>query len=380
MRNTTEAIIDLAALRANLALVRELCPRSKVMAMVKANAYGHGFLQAAEALAGSDGFAVARLLEGVELREAGFENRILVTGTWLDAADLEMCSRLNIDVTLHDMETVKCAARVSGKHPLRIWLKLDSGMHRMGLQPEEFRAASEILTGLSGIREIIHMTHLSSADEPDSPANNEQVRVFLEAHKCNQNLPVSIANSAAIISRKELRTDWVRPGIMLYGDNQVPGLANHVPLQPVMSLRAKVIAVRTLPAGESVGYAGTWICPRPSRIATIGIGYGDGYPRHAATGTPVIVNGERARLVGRVSMDSITVDVTECNPVHVGDEAILWGRELLASEVAPHAKTITNELFTSIGQRVRRVYADNAATRQQAEQQALSTNGAILTR
>lgn len=354
MLNTARALVDLAALRQNLAVVRSLCPASRIMAMVKADAYGHGLLPVAQALAAADGLAVARLEEGLQLRRAGITQRLLLLGSLLDEDDLRLCSARQIDVTAHDPATVARIAAVAADAPLRVWLKLDSGMHRLGLEPEAFRAADRQLRDQPGILEIVHMMHFASSEDFDSPAAEHQLACFSACH-AGSHAAVSVANSAALIGRPESRGDWVRPGIMLYGGNPLAH-SHPQPLRAVMNLRARVLAVRDIPAGASVGYNGIWTSRRPSRIATIGIGYGDGYPRHAANGTPVWVAGTRAPLVGRVSMDSLGVDVTDCPPVTVGMEVELWGEHLPAAEVAGHAGTIDYELFTSLSSRVPREY------------------------
>lgn len=357
MHNTVQARIDLAALRHNLAQVRSLCPSSQVMAMVKADAYGHGLIPMAKALRDADGLAVARLGEALQLRRAGIGQRILLLGTLLDSDDLVLCAAQNIDVTAHDLDTVQRIVDNAQRAPLRVWLKLDSGMHRLGLAPAEFTQADQLLRAVPGIREVLHLTHMSSADDLADGATDTQLATFSAAHRTDGNSPTSIANSATIIARAGAGSAWVRPGIMLYGEN--PLAATHpVPLRPVMSLRSHVIAVRELPAGAAIGYNGTWTTARPSVIATLGIGYGDGYPRHARSGTPVWINDRCAPLVGRVSMDSIAVDVTDCERVTIGDEAQLWGPQLSASTVAKFADTISYELFTSITARVPRVYVD----------------------
>ncbi len=356
MLNSARAIIDLSALRHNVGTVRQLCPHSQIMAMVKADAYGHGMLPIARALHDVDGFAVARLQEALQLRGAGIGQRLLLLGTLLDRHDLRLCSEHGIDVTAHDTTTVRRIEAVVGDAPLRVWLKLDSGMHRLGLSPDEFGTARARLQGLMGVEELIFMMHFSSADEPGAAATRAQLDVFAQVRGDAQN-PVSVANSAALISLAQTRSEWVRPGIMLYGDN--PLAASHaVALRPVMTLRARVLAERALGVGESVGYGATWTCARPSRIATIGIGYGDGYPRHAQTGTPVWVAGTLAPLVGRVSMDSIAVDVTDCASIEIGSEVELWGAQLPVALVAQHARTISYDLLTGVGARVAREYVE----------------------
>ena len=360
MRTTATATIDLAALRANLAVVRALCPRSRIMAMVKANAYGHGLIPAARALADADGLAVARLQEALDLREAGITQRILLLGSVLDDGDLALCQALGIDVTAHDAASLAVIAGAARQRAVRVWLKLDSGMHRLGFEPTAFVEADRLLRGIPGVTELIHMTHFSSADDNNSQVMDRQLECFARCHRENPAAPVSLANSAALLSRPETHADWVRPGIMLYGGG--PPAARAAGVRPVMTLMANVLAVRSIDVGESVGYYGRWTSRRRSKIATVGIGYGDGYPRHAPSGTPVWINGQRAPLVGRVSMDSIGVDVTECGPVAVGDTVVLWGPQLPASEVAGPAGTIDYALFTAVSPHVTRVQSEVART------------------
>ena len=358
MHNTVHARIDLAALRHNLAQVRALCPSSQVMAMVKADAYGHGLVPVAKALRAADGLAVARLDEALQLRRAGIGQRILLLGTLLDRDDLALCSAQNIDVTAHDSDTVQRIVDNLQRAPLRVWLKLDSGMHRLGLDPEEFAQADRLLRAAPGLRELVHLTHMSSADDLAAGATDAQLAAFQAARQSGAASIASIANSATIIARAGAGSAWVRPGIMLYGQNPLEQ-SHPLPLRPVMTLNSHVLALHELPAGAAIGYNGTWTTARPSIIATVGIGYGDGYPRHARSGTPVWIGGRCAPLVGRVSMDSITVDVTDCGRVAVGDEAQLWGAELSASAVAKFADTISYELFTSVTGRVPRIYVDH---------------------
>lgn len=356
MRNTVTAEINLSALRDNLAVVRRLCPHSRLMAVVKADAYGHGLLPAAKALDGADGFAVARLQEALQLRDAGISRRILLLATLLDASDLAVCADRNIDVTAHDQQTVNSIVEHSRSVPLRVWLKLDSGMHRAGLDPGAFAAADRLLARCPAVSELIHMTHFSSADSKNATAMNLQLACFRQCHEAGSRASTSVANSAALLGRVETHTHWVRPGIMLYGSNPL-GVDHQVRLRPVMTLRSRVIAVRNINRGETVGYNARWTSERLSRIGTIGIGYGDGYPRHARNGTPVWINGQLVPLVGQVSMDSLTVDLTECSSANVGDAVVLWGEELAPSIVAECAGTISYELFTSVQGRVTRIYS-----------------------
>jgi alanine racemase len=234
-------------------------------------------------------------------------------------------------------------------------LKLDSGMHRNGLKPDAFVDADRVLSTHSGILELIHMTHFASASDTASGVTERQISCFLACRRATSKAKVSLANSAALITRPETHADWVRPGIVLYGENPL-GAHHHMPTRAAMTLRAHVIAIREIGSGESVGYNGRWTSAKPSRIGTVGIGYGDGYPRHARNGTPVWVRGDLAPLVGQVSMDSLTVDLTDCGHVAVGDEAMLWGPELPAATIAKHADTIPYELFASLTSRVSREY------------------------
>jgi alanine racemase len=355
MQNTASACIDLTALRHNLQVVRALCPHSQIMAMLKADAYGHGAVASARALAGADGLAVARLHEAMQLRDAGIRGRVLLLATLLDQADLALCSEHNIDVTAHDRHSVAAIAACAREQPLRVWLELDCGMHRLGLDAAAFAEADRLLSADRGVSELIHMTHFSSTRDMNSPVMTGQIGHFFGAHDLHPDLEVSAANSAVLIAKPALRTDWVRPGIMLYGENPLT-LPQPLALRAVMTLRANVIAVRDIAVGESVGYDGLWTSQRASRIATVGIGYADGYPRRAGNGTPVWINGQRAALVGRVSMDSISIDVTDCAEVAIGDEAVLWGPQLPVATIAECAGTVSYELFTRLGQRISREY------------------------
>ena len=355
MLNTASVQIDLNAMRENLAVVRSLCPDSRILAMVKADAYGHGIVPVAKALAAADGLAVAHLNEALLLRAAGITQRLLLLATLLDEAELARCSNQNIDVTAHDQASVAGIAAVAHRAPLRVWLKLDSGMHRIGLDPSAFVAADRLLCRHAGVSELLHMTHFANAADPDSTAMDSQLSCFRKCHQANPAAQVSLANSAALIARPETRADWVRPGIMLYGDNPVAA-RQPLPLRAAMTLRAHIVAIRNIAANESVGYYGRWTSARPSRIATVGIGYGDGYPRQAANGTPVWIDGQLAPVVGTISMDSIGVDVTDCQSAAVGGVVTLWGPELPAAMIAERASTISYQLFTALSQRVNREY------------------------
>jgi alanine racemase len=353
MANTARAHINLAALRKNLQLVRTLSPQSRIMAVVKANAYGHGLLVVAKALDTVDGFAVARLEEAQLLRQSGTTQRILLLGTNLSTADLTTCAELNIDIVVHNHNTLEAIQQLEGSRKLAVWVKMDTGMHRLGFSPSQFIPALEQLKLFSAVKEITLMSHFISSESSHRATTEKQLEIFQRETK-NQAFAVSLANSGAIFNHPDSHCDWVRPGIMLYGAS--PGGACSVDqLEPVMTLSSSILAIRSLDAGETVGYGGNWRSDKQTRIATIGIGYGDGYPRHAANGTPVKIGNSLVPLVGRVSMDLITVNLG-ITPANVGDSVTLWGEGLPATSVAKHAKTIAYDLFTGVTARVERIY------------------------
>ncbi len=359
MSLTPQATIDLNALRHNLQQARQHAPDSRVMAAVKADAYGHGLTQAAASLDQADGLATAHLEEAVRLREAGYPGRLLVMSARLDANGLDYCARHRIDIVVHTAETVDLLCHTPLPAPLAIWFKHDSGMHRLGLDDRGLQDAVQTLSAAGKLADSVYMTHFSGSDAPQLSRTRDQIERFERAIAPLPPAPRSLANSAAVIRGNPGNSDWIRPGIMLYGANPLhESIVDDYPvdLKPVMTLTAPVIAVRRIAAGESVGYNSRWTAARDSVIATIGIGYGDGYPRHAIDGTPVLIRGRRLPLAGIVSMDMLTVDITQQPDIEVGDTATLWGDGLPAEVIAERAGTITYELFTQVTARVRRVY------------------------
>lgn len=354
-----EAIINLAALRQNARRVRGLAPHSAVMAVIKANAYGHGLLPVADALQGEvEGFAVARFEEALTLRQHGVEQRILMLSARPQLDQLHQCADHNIDIVIHDADTARLIVGNPLSRPVRVWLKVDSGMHRLGVPAPELNQLYALLSRSEAIGEIVLMSHFASAELLDDSTTARQLAAFEQA--CNGiAAPVSLANSAAVIAHPDCHRDWVRPGIMLYGVNPL-GMGDDTPLDAVMTLRSTLLAVRSIAAGAGVGYNHQWTSPGPSRIGTVAIGYGDGYPRHACNGTPVLVNGRRCPLVGRVSMDTITVDLSDQPQAQAGDEVILWGEHLAVAEVAANADTIAYQLLTAVSARVAYRYVDSA--------------------
>jgi alanine racemase len=344
------ALIDLAALRHNVGMLRARAPQALIAAVVKANAYGHGLVAAARALP-ADAFAVARIEEGVALREAGITRRILLLEGVSDAAALLQARspQLLFDLVVHEPGQLALLA-AQGAAELTLWLKIDTGMNRLGFRPAEVPAVLERIGALNP-RGLHVMTHLACADEAGSPMTAAQLRTFDEA-TAGLSHPRSIAASAALLGGLPAG-DWVRPGLALYGVSPLPGrAAADFGLKAVMTLETCVIAVREVPRGQTVGYGATWRAARDSRIAIIAAGYADGLPRNLPGGTPVLIQGRRAGLAGRISMDMSAVDVSDLPPVPVGARAVLWGEGLPVEEIARHAGTIPYELLCAVSPRV----------------------------
>lgn len=357
MARPNRAALDLAALHHNLGHARHLAPRSRLMAVVKANAYGHGALAIARALEpGVDALAVASIEEAVTLREGGIEAPVLLLQGVFEAAELAIAAQLNFWVTVDGERQLRWLEQANLPRPLRCWLKLDTGMHRLGASPELARGYYQRLQASANADSgIVLCTHFASADDLESDQTRRQIETF---DRLCEALPGerSAANSPGLLAWPQAHYDWVRPGYMLYGNS--PFNADHpnaAALRPVMTLSSAIISIREVAVGDSVGYGATWTAQRRSRIATVTIGYGDGYPRLAANGTPVLIKGRRAPLAGRVSMDMITVDVTDLPEVRVGDRVVLWGKGLPVGEVARHAATIGYELTTRMPARTPRI-------------------------
>ena len=349
------ALISLDAIRQNVEKVREYAPNVKIMAVIKANGYGHGLLLMAQALNNVDGLAVARISEAVFLRKSGVTNKLLILGGFVSERELNKIVEYRLDVVIHSVQQVKILKKHLGETKISIWLKLNTGMNRLGLSPNEFSLAYQQLIALSHINpSILLMTHLSSADDMKSSVTQQQIAFFNKiVNKNNISGEKSIANSAGIIGWPGSVTNWVRPGLMLYGVSPfLNSSGEDLGLNPVMSLHSKIIAVKNIAAGESVGYSGAWVSKKLTRLGVVGIGYGDGYPRHAKNGTPVLVNNKRVPLVGRVSMDMITVDLSSQRNVKLGDIVTLWGNGLPVEEIAKYADTIPYTLLCGITQRV----------------------------
>ena len=354
MTPMVSATVDTDALRHNLQVIRRFAPQSRVMAVIKANAYGHGLVAVARALSTADAFAVARVDEGLILRRAGVLNRTLLLEGVFDAAQLEAAAEAGFDMVVHTAEQVDLLRTAPQNASFRIWLKLDTGMNRLGFKGGDFAAAHATLSALPAVQSPVNLfTHLSSADSSETSTTAEQLARF-GAATANFAGERSIANSAGLLGFADAQCDWVRPGLLLYGASPFPGtIGADYGLRPVMTLHSRLIAVKEVCVGEAVGYGAVWRAARPTRLAIAAVGYGDGYPRSLTAGSPVLVNGQRAALAGRVSMDMIGIDVTDLKIApQLGDPVILWGEGLPVEEIAVWADTIPYELLCGISQRV----------------------------
>lgn len=357
MSRAAKITVDLDAIRHNYRLARSLNPAGNAAAIIKANGYGHGAVEVAKALeAEADAFGVACIEEGVELVDAGIKKPVLLLEGFFEASELEYISKHGMWCAIHSLDQIEQIAQAKLSQPIRIWLKMDSGMHRLGVHPTDYQQAYNRLMALDNVADVILMSHFASADELDKTTTEEQLASF-NKYAEGIDAPVSLANSAGLLAWNDARRDWLRPGIMLYGATPFPqAQKNADKLIPAMTLTSEVIAVREVQAGDCVGYAGNWCADKPSRVGTVALGYADGYPRHAGTGTPVLINGQRSRIIGRVSMDMLAVDLTDFPDAGVGTEIEFWGKNLTAAEIAPHCGTIPYTLFTGITRRVHKRY------------------------
>ncbi len=357
MSRKARAVIDLDAIRHNYRLAKSMAPQGRALAVVKADAYGHGAAVVANALnQDADAFAVACVEEAVSLRDNGIEKPILLLEGFFDREDLKAVQEYNLWTAIHDPGQIESLKNWHGSKPTQAWLKIDTGMHRLGIPPELTRNAFEQLSSLPHISEVVLMTHFSCADELDNPATHDQIQCFNRACE-GLNAARSMANSAATLGWYEALADWQRPGLMLYGAS--PFVGSHPmgdKLRKAMSLRSEIIAVRDIPPGDVVGYGATWMAEQATRVGTVAMGYGDGFHRQAISGTPVIVNGQMTKIIGRVSMDMITVDLTGLNGVNIGSEVEFWGETLTLDEVSPWYDSIPYTLTTCLTPRVHREY------------------------
>ncbi|ATU97699.1 alanine racemase [Aeromonas salmonicida] len=351
--NTVTASIDVDALHHNFAVVRRHAPHSKIIAVLKANAYGHGLLQVANTLSQADAYGVARIEEALVLRANAITKPILVLGGFFSAEALPLLAAHDLQTTIHTWDQLALLEQADLPTPITVWLKLDTGMNRLGLRAQDIPAFVERLANCKNVVQPFHlMTHFSQSDEQGSQATPQQIEEF-NALTARMQGERAMANSAGILAWPDSRSDWIRPGIMLYGASPFGGqLASDHGLRPVMTLRSQLIAIRPCEQGESVGYGGHWVAHHDTTLGVVAVGYGDGYPRMAPQGTPVLINGRRVPIVGRVSMDMITVDLGPGAGDKTGDEVILWGDGLPVEQVAEKIGTIPYELLTRLTSRV----------------------------
>jgi alanine racemase len=350
MARPIRATIHLSALRSNLDVARRTAPHARLLAVIKANAYGHGLLRAAAALQDSDGFAVLELDAAVRLREAGHDRRILVLEGPFELLELPYFSRHRLTAVVHNSEQVSMLERTRLPDRIDVFVKLNTGMNRLGFGAEGFGDALNRLRASDNVGEITLMTHFANAD--DSRGIEWQLEAFRNMTS-GLGLPLSIANSATLLRYPAAAQGWARPGIMLYGASPFADRsAADLGLAPAMTLASSIIAVQNLMPGDSVGYAGEFAAGRSMRIGVVACGYADGYPRHAGTGTPVLADGRRTRTVGRVSMDMLCVDLTDLPQLGIGSPVVLWGEGLPVEEVATAAGTVSYELLCAVTQRV----------------------------
>jgi alanine racemase len=358
MTRDVRAVIDLTALRHNLRMVRTIAPGSRVMAVVKANGYGHGLREVAKALVSADAFAVSCLDEALALREAGLLHPIVMLEGFFDSDELRAITAHRLDIVVHAAWQIEVLESCRLTRPLRVWVKVDSGMRRIGFQPEQVAAVLARLRASGVVREIRLLTHLACADDRDSDYTLRQLETFNQV-SAGLSLERSIANSAGLLAWPAAHAEWVRPGIMLYGASPfADGRGEHPELQPVMTLSSRLIAIQQFRRGDTVGYAGSFVCPEDMPVGVVAAGYGDGYPRHGSNGAPILVNGRRTVVLGRVSMDMLCVDLRGFEAVQVNDPVTLWGKGLPVEEVAAASGTISYELLCRLTRRVRFEYRD----------------------
>ena len=364
------ATINSAALRHNIQLIKSFAPNQKLLAMIKANAYGQGLLPAAHILADQvDGFGVARLREALEIQETGYTGKILLVEGFFDREELLKTLSRRFDSVIHCYEQLELLEQVATEwekeqqkgfwkrktkiyFPINVWLKIDTGMHRLGVHPEQVDEFYQRLKKCQLVESINFVSHFSRADELDCGYTEKQIATFEQATQSYPEHARSISASSGILYWKQAHYEWVRPGIIIHGISPHYEPITHLGFQPVMTLSSSLIAVRTHKAGEPVGYGGTWVSPKDTKLGVIAMGYGDGYPRNAPEGTPVLINGRKVPIVGRVSMDMLTVDLGADSQDKVGDETIFWGKDLLIEEIAEHIGVISYELITKLTPRV----------------------------
>lgn len=348
-------VIECAAIEHNLKQVTTLVPSAEVMAVIKADGYGHGMEVAATALANADEFAVSSLDDVRRLRGQGFDKPITMLSATFDTDDLNLMSAQKVRPVIYDLAQLTTLAELSETAELDLWLKVDTGMGRLGLSIEDAHLIAARLLSQTGISSVSAMTHLANADDAEHPNNQRQIKNFLKFAEQYDFRQLSIMNSAGTVAFPQQAQSMVRPGLMLYGvPPQLGGSAQQLDLRPAMTLKSKLISVKRLPVGSPIGYGSRYTLDADSRIGVISCGYADGYPRHAPSGTPVLINGMFVPLIGRVSMDLITVDLGDVK-AEVGDDVVLWGADNPIEVIAEMSGTIAYELICGITPRVERI-------------------------
>ena len=350
MTRPIRATIRTCALRNNLEIARRHAPHARQMAVIKANAYGHGLLRAAQALRAADGFAVLDLASAVCLRNAGFTQPVLLLEGFFEAGELPVIAREKLSVVVHCEEQLQILLGANASERVSVFVKLNTGMNRLGFEPAQLPRLLQRLRAARQVAEVTLMTHFANAD--DALGIEWQLERF-DAAAREFDLPVSLANSATVLRHPHAARGWARVGLMLYGASPLPDRsAAQLGLRPAMTLESRIIAVRELAAGERIGYGGTFTATKAMRMGVVACGYADGYPRHAPSGSPVLVAGRRTGTLGRVSMDMLCVDLSALPEAGVGAPVVLWGEGLPVEEVAAAAGTIAYELLCALASRV----------------------------
>ncbi|MBV1876272.1 MAG: alanine racemase [Pseudomonadales bacterium] len=351
--NIPQAIIHLDAIQRNFAKARKYSPDSKTMVVVKADAYGHGAIKVCQQLKAADGFAVARVVEGIELRQAGIDNQLVILEGFLGRQELKLCRELNLIPVVHNERQLE----IFDDGPC--WIKIDTGMNRLGFKyTADSLQLAELVTTIGRKNIIGLMSHLAHSEQRHHVANSTQLGRYLQvAEKFDLAVETSIANSSALLELAETRLGWIRPGIMIYGGSALGRPDSR--LEAGMTLTAPILAIKSLVAGDAVGYGGLWQATEACRIAVVGLGYADGYPREMPANTPVLVDGQRRSLIGRVSMDMSFIKLTDQDRVDIGDPVVFWGADLPIDEIAAYANTLSYTLMSGLTQRVQKVYGEN---------------------
>ena len=353
MTRPSRIVINIKALEHNFLRIKEFTPHSKVMAIVKADAYGHGIVRVAKTLKNADAFGVACLEEAEQLRAASIKTPIVLLEGPYKPSDISSIIKLKLDVVIHNQYQLEILEKTKIEGLIKVWLKIDTGMHRLGFPCNE---AEKVLKRLISCKNVdsdpILMTHLATANEKNNDLTKKQLNSFKHVSKIMQ-MERTVANSAAVINLQEAHLDWVRPGLMLYGVSPlIDSFGYDHGLKSVMTLESEIISIQYLSRNESVGYGATWQCPEDMPVGIIAAGYGDGFPRHAKSGTPILVNNVRCPLIGRASMDMLTVDLRNQPNAEIGDRVVLWGESLPIEEVAAYADTIPYELLCGVHKRL----------------------------